>query len=159
MSSIGCAPCVYGGSALSAAQPVQAIPSERPSSIAHSRSDARAERVHDVTIVAGSRLATALGATRLSVNSSHHQSLDRIAPGLAVTATAPDEVIEGTEWTGDGDWWMLGVQWHPEELTRTPEPWDASLFAAFGDALERGTTRSSNGTANPPQGRVAASHR
>ena len=123
---------------------LQDIPSERPSSIAHSRSDTRAERVHDVTIVAGSRLATALGATRLSVNSSHHQSLDRIAPGLAVTATAPDGVVEGAEWTGDGDWWMLGVQWHPEELTRTPEPWDASLFAAFRDVLEREAARSTS---------------
>jgi gamma-glutamyl-gamma-aminobutyrate hydrolase PuuD len=26
---------------------------------------------------------------------------------------------------------MVGVQWHPEELTGTPEPWDRSLLAAF----------------------------
>jgi len=27
------------------------------------------------------------------------------------------------------------VQWHPEELTATPEDWDRRLFAAFGDAV------------------------
>jgi gamma-glutamyl-gamma-aminobutyrate hydrolase PuuD len=30
---------------------------------------------------------------------------------------------------------MVGVQWHPEELTATPEDWDRRLFAAFGDAV------------------------
>ena len=29
---------------------------------------------------------------------------------------------------------MVGVQWHPEELTATPEPWDRRLFAAFAAA-------------------------
>ena len=137
---------------------VQDLPSERPSSIAHSRSDARAERVHDVSIVEDSRLASALGATRLSVNSSHHQSVDRIAPGLTITATAPDGVVEGAEWTADDSWWMLGVQWHPEELTKTAEPWDASLFAAFRDVLERGAARS---TSNAPKhrSRPAEMHR
>ena len=120
---------------------VQDIPSERPSSIAHSRSDARAERVHDVAVVEGSRLASALGTTRLSVNSSHHQAVDRIAPGLTVTATAPDGIVEGAEWTGDGEWWMVGVQWHPEELARTREPWDASLFAAFRELLDSAAVR------------------
>ena len=32
---------------------------------------------------------------------------------------------------------MVGVQWHPEELTATPEPWDRALFAAFADAVAR----------------------
>jgi putative glutamine amidotransferase len=114
---------------------VQDIPSERPSSVVHPRSDARAERVHEVRVTAGSRLATALGTTALMVNSSHHQSVDRVARWLTVTATAPDGIVEGAEWTGDDAWWMVGVQWHPEELATTDEPWDASLFAAFRDAV------------------------
>jgi len=114
---------------------VQDLPSERPSSVAHARSDARAERVHEVRVDAGSRLAAALGATALTVNSSHHQSVDRVAPGLVVTATAPDGVVEGAEWTGGDGWWLVGVQWHPEELVDTPEPWDRALFAAFRSRL------------------------
>ena len=110
---------------------VQDLSSERPSSVAHTRSDARTQRVHDVRVDAGSRLAAALGATTLAVNSSHHQAVDRVAPGLTVTATAPDGVVEGAEWTGDDGWWLVGVQWHPAELVHAPEPWDRALFAAF----------------------------
>ena len=114
---------------------VQDIPSERGSSTVHTRSDARATRVHDVRITAGSRLAEALGATTLTVNSSHHQAIDRPGSGLKINATAPDGVIEGAEWTDFHDWWMLGVQWHPEELTETPEGWDRALFLAFREAI------------------------
>lgn len=114
---------------------VQDIPSERPSPIAHARSDARTERVHEVRVSDDSLLAAALGGTALTVNSSHHQSVDRVAPGLTVSARAADGIVEGAEWTGDDGWWLLGVQWHPEELTGTPEPWDRALFAAFRSAL------------------------
>ena len=117
---------------------VQDLPSHRPSPIAHARSELRDERVHEANVVAGSRLAAALGSTQLTVNSSHHQAVDRPAPGLMITSTAPDGVVEGAEWTADDGWWMLGVQWHPEELTHTPEPWDRALFAAFHSAVAAG---------------------
>ena len=114
---------------------VQDLPSERPSSTAHDRSDARTARVLEVGITGGSRLSAAIGASTITVNSSHHQPVDRVAPGLTVTATAPDGVVEGAEWTGDPDWWMLGVQWHPEELVQTPEGWDRALFTAFREQV------------------------
>lgn len=115
---------------------VQDIPSERPSAIRHDHDGERESRVHDVAIDAGSRLADAVGATAIAVNSFHHQAVDRPAPGLRVTATAPDGIIEGAEWPDD-DWWMLAVQWHPEELVRDARDWDRGLFAAFAAALER----------------------
>jgi putative glutamine amidotransferase len=87
-------------------------------------------RVHDITIDEKSMLFDAVCATRISVNSSHHQSLARVAQGLRVTARAPDGIIEGAEWQGD-DWWMLGIQWHPEELVRDSQDWDRGLFKAF----------------------------
>lgn len=115
---------------------VQDIPSERPAPIDHDCSDRRAERVHAVEIERGSRLAHALGVDALSrdFNSSHHQSIDRPADSLRVVARAPDGIVEGVE--TDGDWWVLGVQWHPEELVDTPEPWDRSLFTAFAAELK-----------------------
>ena len=109
---------------------VQDLPSERPSAIAHDPAIGCAVRVHDVAVDAGSRLARILGTTCLRVNSSHHQAPDRVAAGLRVSARAPDGVIEGMEWAGD-DWWAVGVQWHPEELVSTPEPWERALFAAL----------------------------
>jgi putative glutamine amidotransferase len=109
---------------------VQDIPSECPSAIDHDQSKEREMRVHDVSIEPHSMLATAVGETRISVNSSHHQAIGRVADGLRVTARAPDGIIEGAEWTRD-DWWMLAVQWHPEELVRDPADWDRGLFKAF----------------------------
>lgn len=112
---------------------VQDIPSERPGSLTHDGAGARDERVHDVGVEDASVLAAALGATRLSVNSFHHQSLATVAPGLSAVSHAPDGIIEGVEWTADR-WWLLGVQWHPEELTGTSESWDRNLFGAFASA-------------------------
>jgi putative glutamine amidotransferase len=113
---------------------VQDIPTERPSPIEHDKSDERTMRVHDVTIEPRTRLAAAIGETRITVNSSHHQAVDRVGEGLRVTAQSPDGIIEGAEWVKD-DWWMLAVQWHPEELVGDPKPWDRGLFNAFADIV------------------------
>ena len=113
---------------------VQDIPAERPSAVPHDHDGEREARVHDVAIAPGSRLAGALGATAISVNSFHHQAVDRPAPGVRVTATAPDGIIEGMESPDDG-WWMLAVQWHPEELVRDARDWDRGLFRTFARAL------------------------
>lgn len=116
---------------------VQDIPSELASSIAHDSGGGgpREARTHQVAIQPGSRLANALGSTSIVVNSMHHQSVGRLAPGLLATGHSPDGVVEGVE-SGD-DWWLLGVQWHPEEMSSSEEPWDRRLFQAFGRAVRR----------------------
>ena len=113
---------------------VQDLPSEWPGALQHEGTWPRDQRVHGVRVEARSRLAKSLGAEKLTVNSFHHQAVASLAPGLTAVAHAPDGVIEGVEWTGD-DWWMLGVQWHPEELTCTTESWDRDLFLAFAAAV------------------------
>jgi len=30
----------------------------------------------------------------------------------------------------------MGVQWHPEEMTESAEPWDRGLFKAFAKQIE-----------------------
>ena len=112
---------------------VQDLPSEWPGALAHESGRGRSERTHTVHVAARSRLARACGSTELTVNSMHHQALARVADGLIAVAHAPDAVVEGVEWAAD-DWWMVGVQWHPEELVSTVEPWDRALFAAFVEA-------------------------
>jgi putative glutamine amidotransferase len=92
--------------------------------------------VHEVLVEPDSRLARALGADCLTTNSFHHQALARVSDELRVSARSADGVIEGVE-SVDAAWWMLGVQWHPEELVETPEPWDRNLFAAFARAVTR----------------------
>lgn len=109
---------------------VQDIASQCDTDIAHDDEGARDSRSHDISIEPGSRIAAAMGTERCSVNSFHHQSVKRVASGMRVTARSPDGVIEGLEST-DEDWWVMAVQWHPEEMTRSPEPWDRGLFKAF----------------------------
>lgn len=113
---------------------IQDIPSEHPSDIDHDQPKERTHRVHDVAIESGSRLADAMGATQAMVNSSHHQALATVADVLRVTARAPDGIIEGAEST-DPDWWLLAVQWHPEELVHDGKPWDRGLFSALASRL------------------------
>ncbi|MFI5310648.1 MAG: gamma-glutamyl-gamma-aminobutyrate hydrolase family protein [Gemmatimonadales bacterium] len=115
---------------------VQDLPSERPSAVQHDQPHDRAERAHEVTIVAGSKLARATGATVMSVNSYHHQAVAGLGGDLQVTATAPDGVIEAVEVT-DAAWWVLAVQWHPEDLTDDVREWDRGIFKAFATEVLR----------------------
>lgn len=110
---------------------IQDIPSQVETSICHSQKADRHVAVHRVSVEAGSRLCDALGTERLDVNSFHHQALKRAAAGLRVTAAAPDGTIEGVEGIGEG--FLLGVQWHPEEMLDVQEP-ARKLFSAFVSA-------------------------
>ncbi|WP_248283159.1 gamma-glutamyl-gamma-aminobutyrate hydrolase family protein [Cryobacterium arcticum] len=66
---------------------------------------------HDVHLHATSGLAAALGDTRISVQSAHHQSVGRLGAGLVPVATAPDGLVEALEHRTAP---ITGVQWHPE---------------------------------------------
>lgn len=112
----------------------QDIPSQIPGALEHNSRDDRSSRVHPVEVEAGSLVAAAIGTTSLTVNSFHHQSVRDVAPGLRVTARSPDGVIEAIE-SADSSWWAMAIQWHPEEMNDSPEPWDRGLFKAFADKL------------------------
>lgn len=91
----------------------------------------RDEPTHPVKIVSGSRLAQVLGATELLVNSMHHQAVKTPGRGLVSVAFAPDMIVEGVEpEDADSSRFLLGVQWHPEELTRK-DPSARRLFSAL----------------------------
>ena len=45
----------------------------------------------------GSRAAEALGATTVTVNSSHHQAIKDLAPDCVATGWTEDELIEAVE--------------------------------------------------------------
>lgn len=88
---------------------------------------------HSITVDADSVLGGALGASQLRVNSFHHQSIGRLADGLKAVSHAPDGIIEGAESTTPGGQPVVGVQWHPEMMSRTFEP-AQRLFSWFVDA-------------------------
>ncbi len=116
---------------------IQDIPACVPDALPHNPEAERGVRTHEVSIEPDSRVANAIGATNVQVNSLHHQSVLEPAAELRVTARAPDGIIEALE-TRDEDWWVMAVQWHPEEMNDSPEPWDRGLFRAFADQLARG---------------------
>lgn len=87
---------------------------------------------HTVDLVAGSRLREIIGAGSKQVNSRHHQSIDRLAAGLTVSARAADGVIEGIELPHRR--FAVGVQWHPEDRVFT-DVTDLRLFEAFAAAV------------------------
>lgn len=113
---------------------VQDISSQCDTDIAHDEDRPRDSRSHEISIEPGSLIAGAIGTERCTVNSFHHQSVKDVADGMRVSARSPDGIIEGIEST-DKDWWVLAVQWHPEEMTNSPEPWDRGLFKAFARKL------------------------
>lgn len=95
----------------------------------HSQKEPRDQPTHKVKLTPGCRLATTLGADELEVNSMHHQAIKRLGRGLTAVAWAPDQIVEGAE-IGDPSRFVLGVQWHPEELVGHSEP-ARRLFAAL----------------------------
>lgn len=112
---------------------VQDIPDEITTDILHDLPDGepRSTRLHSIEIAPNTRLASILGTTRADVNSLHHQSVERAAPGALITATAPDGVIEALEVPDKR--FMLSVQWHPEDLFDHDDGM-MRLFQSFVDA-------------------------
>lgn len=72
----------------------------------------------------------------LPVNSSHHQSADRIGDGLRKVACCPDDgIIEGLEGISP-DQFVLAVQWHPERSV-DEDVTSRNIFRALIDAAEK----------------------
>lgn len=94
-------------------------------------------RWHDVQIAEESRLARALGATQIEINSRHHQAVGHatLATGLRPVAFAADHALELIEGMESGQHrWVVGVQWHPERLEEHKPafaPIMRRLFEAF----------------------------
>ncbi len=107
---------------------IQDIPSERPSGVVHQRPlDEKTRRDHAVSIGTGSLLAGFVEVAEASVNSRHHQAIETVARGLEVSAMAPDGLAEAIEFRSEA--WLLGVQWHPENLLG--DPVSERLFGEF----------------------------
>ncbi len=96
---------------------------------------ARVAPAHTVALTPGGLLHRLAQAPTISVNSLHRQGIDRLAPGLAVEAVAPDGTIEAVRATGSPNF-ALGLQWHPEFDALT-NPFSARIFKAFGDSLHQ----------------------
>ena len=73
----------------------------------------------------------------LAVNSSHHQSADRVGEGLRIVARCPEDgIIEALEGTSP-DHFVLAVQWHPERSVEDEGPSRALFRALVAAARDR----------------------
>jgi putative glutamine amidotransferase len=66
---------------------------------------------------------------KLMVNSYHHQAVKDLGKGLVIDAKADDGIIESIHYD-DKSQWILGVQFHPEQLSRNNEDFRA-IFSEF----------------------------
>lgn len=80
---------------------------------------------NEVGVEPGTRLAALVGTDPLEVASYHHQAVDAVGAGLAVTARSDDGIVQAVELPDVP--FGVAVQWHPEEDART----DARLFAGL----------------------------
>jgi putative glutamine amidotransferase len=91
--------------------------------------------LHEVVVTPGSRTAIAARAERLSCSSHHHQGIERVGAGLTATGRSADGLVEAIERDGDG--WLVGVQWHPED-TAAEDPAQQGLFDALVERARGG---------------------
>jgi len=74
---------------------------------------------HPVIVERGSFLEALTGVREETVNSNHHQAIDKLADDFMPTAFAPDGVIEAFELRDKRQFpFLLAVGWHPERLPR-----------------------------------------
>jgi len=125
---------------------IQDLPdaSEAGSAVVNHEPGREVQNAHPVLVTPGSRLSR-LGPKggqeelRLSVNSSHHQAIDRPGEQLLVAAISPvDGVIEALEGTEPRQF-VVAVQWHPERSYESSEA-SRALFAAFLEAARSWTS-------------------
>jgi putative glutamine amidotransferase len=109
---------------------VQDLHSEQPDLAKHDYFPPSFERYrisHSIAIESDSHLAAAMGQVH-EVNSMHHQGIDAVGYGLRVVARAEDGLPEALEVPALP--FVVGVQWHPEELSKTDQM-SANLFYNF----------------------------
>ena len=125
----------------------QDLPSERPEHPTHNQMQIeppvpRPDPHHRVNIAGGSSLAELVDAAALEVNSMHHQAIRDLAPDLAPVAHAPDGLIEAVEPADPARFpFLIGIQWHPEELLRRGDGAARRLFEGLVAAASKRIAR------------------
>lgn len=78
----------------------------------HTWKETTGDKVHSIT-ADNLGFIYSLYSKKFSVNSAHHQAVNKIAQGFSISATADDGIIEAIE---NRKKKIIGVQWHPERM-------------------------------------------
>jgi putative glutamine amidotransferase len=113
----------------------QDIPSQCQGVLTHQNEDPKLDVYHhNITLIEESKLFSIIQTRTIGVNSRHHQSVKDLGVDLRISAIASDQIVEAIEHQSK---WIIGVQWHPENLTRVDED-HFRLIRSFVDAAEQG---------------------
>ena len=96
---------------------IEDIPAQVDTKTEHRYVTPGSPSMHQVEILGESFLSRAKSQSVVTVNSYHHQALDRVAPGLRVIAkSVTDQIVEAVQ-SNEADF-LVAVQWHPERIYR-----------------------------------------
>ena len=98
--------------------------------IDHEQLNPRNETSHTININKKSKLFKICNKEKFSVNSAHHQAIEKLGRNFRVSASSSDGVIEGIEHKKHK--WCMGLQWHPEFLITDN---DLKIFKNFIDNI------------------------
>ncbi|HSQ92561.1 MAG TPA: gamma-glutamyl-gamma-aminobutyrate hydrolase family protein [Nitrospiraceae bacterium] len=107
---------------------IQDIPAQISKPLQHRQQTHATNLSHTITVAPGSLLRRIVRSASMRVNSSHHQSVNAVAPSLIASAQASDGIVEAIE--SPAHRFFLGIQWHPEFLF-DQYPLHRRLFEAF----------------------------
>jgi putative glutamine amidotransferase len=98
------------------------IPTQVDTTVIHRCPPGSAECLHFINIDPKTLLFQITGAQTGIVNSYHHQAVEETGPGMRITAIAENGVAEAIErqHAQEGAF-IMGVQWHPESLSQSPD--------------------------------------
>ncbi len=90
------------------------------------------DRIHPISLAPGGFLEKLYGAS-LTVNSWHHQAVDRLGEGLVPSAWAAEGVLEALELR---DKPVFGVQFHPERMDPARTGDGSRIFTLWMDYMK-----------------------
>jgi len=92
----------------------QDIATQVPDALVHRDVSKYEQNFHTLNFVPGGGLAKLYpGRAKATINTIHHQAVNKLGRGLIVEGVAePDGIVESLRWRGPS--YVFGVQWHPE---------------------------------------------
>lgn len=104
----------------------------------HKKISASEDWLHNVNVKKDTLLYDLVQQNSGTVNSSHHQAIDRVGEGLMVSAKADDGIIEAVEWESrSGKPFLLAVQWHPERMPDMDSAFSRNLIEKFREETNK----------------------
>lgn len=103
----------------------------------HSKIDKNTMRLHNINVFKETILHNCVNKEKGIVNSSHHQSIDRLGEGLMISAKADDGIVEAIEYADKKDKsFLMGIQWHPERFIDFNDEFSKNIFKSFEDSIK-----------------------